>query len=67
MRRRATAGSTVGSPRPTRAGGQPATRHTTVDPTELDGGKHLPFLAPLYLPTGIFRSIRLTDDHRGDH
>ncbi len=63
MSRRATAGPTVGSPRPTRTARQPATRHTTVDPAELDGGKHFPFLAQLYLPPGIFRSIRLTDDH----
>jgi methyltransferase of ATP-grasp peptide maturase system len=62
MRRRATAGPTVGSPRPTRTTQQPATRHTTVDPTELDGGQQFPFLAQLYLPPGIFRSIWLTDD-----
>jgi hypothetical protein len=58
MRRRATAGATVGSPRPTRTTQQPATRH----PSELDGGKQFPFLAQLYLPPGIFRSIWLTDD-----
>jgi hypothetical protein len=58
MRRRATAGATVGSPRPTRTTQQPATRH----PSEIDGGKQFPFLAQLYLPPGIFRSIWLTDD-----
>jgi hypothetical protein len=63
MRRRATASATVGSPRPTRTTQQPATRHTSVDPVELDGGKQFPFLAQLYLPPGIFRSIWLTDDH----
>ncbi|MGQ0778402.1 MAG: protein-L-isoaspartate O-methyltransferase family protein [Pseudonocardiales bacterium] len=62
MRRRATAGPTVGSPRPTRTSEPPATRHTTVDPSELDGGRQFPFLAQLYLPPGIFRSIWLTDD-----
>ncbi|MGH3982798.1 MAG: methyltransferase domain-containing protein [Pseudonocardiaceae bacterium] len=62
MRRRATAGATVGSPRPTRTTQPPATRHTTVDPTELDGGKQFPFLAQLYLPPGIFRSLRLIDE-----
>jgi protein-L-isoaspartate O-methyltransferase len=63
MRRRTTAGPTVGSPRPTRTTQQPTTRHTTVDPAELDGGKQFPFLAQLYLSPGMFRSIQLTDDH----
>ncbi|MGH4008640.1 MAG: methyltransferase domain-containing protein, partial [Pseudonocardiaceae bacterium] len=62
MRRRPTAGATVGSPRPTRTTQPPATRHTTVDPSELDGGRQFPFLAQLYLPPGMFRSIRLTDN-----
>ncbi|MGH3976121.1 MAG: methyltransferase domain-containing protein [Pseudonocardiaceae bacterium] len=61
MRRRATAGPTVGSPRPVRTAQQPATRYTRLDPSELDGGKQFPFLAQLYLPPGIFRSLWLTD------
>jgi methyltransferase of ATP-grasp peptide maturase system len=62
MRRRATAGPTVGSPRPVRTSEPPVSRHTTLDPAELDGGKHFPFLAQLYLPPGMFRSIYLDDD-----
>jgi methyltransferase of ATP-grasp peptide maturase system len=63
MHRRTMAGATVGSPRPTRTTQSPVTRHTTLDPSELDGGKQFPFLAQLHLPPGIFRSIWLTDDH----
>jgi methyltransferase of ATP-grasp peptide maturase system len=61
IRRRATAGPTVGSPRPVRTAQQPITRYTRLDPAELDGGKQFPFLAQLYLPPGIFRSLWLTD------
>ncbi|MDQ3761248.1 MAG: methyltransferase domain-containing protein [Actinomycetota bacterium] len=62
MRRRTTAGPTVGSPRPRKTTQRPTTRYTTVDPTELDGSKQFSFLAQLYLPPGSFRSIRLTDE-----
>ena len=63
MRRRTIAGPTVGSPRPRKTTQSPTTRHTTIDPTELDGSQQFPFLAQLYLPPGSFRSIRLSDDH----
>ncbi|MGQ0776393.1 MAG: hypothetical protein ACT4NY_18525 [Pseudonocardiales bacterium] len=33
-----------------------------MNPAELDGGKMFPLLAQLYLPPGVFRSIRLMDD-----
>jgi hypothetical protein len=32
-----------------------------VDPAELDGGKSFSFLAQLYVPPGMFRSVRLLD------
>jgi methyltransferase of ATP-grasp peptide maturase system len=62
MRRRATAGATVGSPLPVRTTEPSVIRHTALDPAELDGGKHFPFLAQLYLPPGMFRSISVDDD-----
>ncbi|MGH3616349.1 MAG: hypothetical protein ACRDRK_27890, partial [Pseudonocardia sp.] len=65
MRRRAEAGPTVGAPRPARSGDMPTTRHTTVDPAQLDGGQRFPFLAQLHLPHGILRSsIWRADDGR---
>ncbi len=62
MRRRATAGQTVGSPPPIRTTSPPVTRYTALDPAELDRGKYFPFLAQLYLPPDIFRSISIDDD-----
>ncbi|MGH4021655.1 MAG: methyltransferase domain-containing protein [Pseudonocardiaceae bacterium] len=62
MRRRPTSGPTTGTPRPVPTTEPPTTRHTAVDPAELDGGKMFPFLAQLHLPPDMFRSIRLTDD-----
>ncbi|MGH3765325.1 MAG: methyltransferase domain-containing protein [Pseudonocardiaceae bacterium] len=62
MRRRATAGPTVGAPRPARTGAAPTTRTTSVDPTQLDGGARFPFLAQLHLPPGVFRSMWRGDD-----
>jgi methyltransferase of ATP-grasp peptide maturase system len=62
MRRRATAGPNVGTPRPARTGTAPTTRTTTVDPTQLDGGARFPFLAQLHLPPGVFRSMWHSDD-----
>lgn len=61
MRRRATAGPTVGTPRPTRTGAAPTTRMTAVDPAQLDGGARFPFLAQLHLPHGVFRSMWCSD------
>lgn len=61
MRRRPGYGPTTGTPRPVPTTDAPSTRHTTVDPSELDGGRAFPFLAQLYLPSGMLRSIRLTD------
>jgi len=58
MRRRATAGPNVGTPRPRRTNAAPATRTTAVDPAQLDGGARFPFLAQLHLPHGVFRSMR---------
>lgn len=62
MRRRPFHGASVGEPRPIRAGVGQTTRHTTVNPAELDGGKRFPFLAQLYVPHGVFRSIWRSDD-----
>ncbi|MGH3695431.1 MAG: methyltransferase domain-containing protein [Pseudonocardiaceae bacterium] len=62
MRRRATSGPTVGVPRPSRNSAQPTTRHSNTDPAQLDGGAHFPFLAQLYLPHGVFRSMWRSDD-----
>ncbi len=62
MRRRTTAGPAVGDPRPTRTHDRPTTRVTSVDPSELDGGRYFPFLAQLYLPAGMHRSITLDDE-----
>lgn len=62
MRRRATAGPTVGTPRPARTGAAPTTRTTAVDPAQLDGGARFPFLAQLHLPPGVFRSIWRSDN-----
>ncbi|MGH3928395.1 MAG: methyltransferase domain-containing protein [Pseudonocardiaceae bacterium] len=62
MRRRTTIGPTTGTPPPIRTTEPPCTRLTTVDPAELDGGKMFPLLAQLYLPPGVFRSIRLIND-----
>ncbi|HEY2724537.1 MAG TPA: methyltransferase domain-containing protein [Pseudonocardiaceae bacterium] len=61
MRRRSRYGPTTGTPRPVPTTETPTTRHTTVDPSELDGGRPFPFLAQLYLPSGMLRSIRATD------
>lgn len=63
MRRRTGYGPQTGTPPPTRASEPPSTRQTTLAPTELDADKKFPFLAQLHLPSGIFRSIRLLDDH----
>jgi hypothetical protein len=38
------------------------TRTTHLDPTELDGGKKFLFLAQLYLPAGMYRSITMRDN-----
>jgi len=57
MHRRATAGPSVGTPRPRRTDAAPTTRTTTVDPAQLDGGARFPFLAQLHLPHGVFRSM----------
>ncbi len=62
MRRRATAGPTVGPPPPARTTEASTTRDTTLDPGELDGGKYFPFLAQLYLPPGMFHSISIDDN-----
>jgi methyltransferase of ATP-grasp peptide maturase system len=62
MRRRATAGPSVGSPRPARTGATPITRTTALDPAELDGGARFPFLAQLHLPPGVFRGMWHRDD-----
>ncbi|MGQ0776730.1 MAG: methyltransferase domain-containing protein [Pseudonocardiales bacterium] len=60
MRRRATASPTVGTPLPTRTRGLAVTRRTAVDPAELE--QSFQFLAQLYLPPGMFRSISLDDN-----
>ena len=62
MRRRATTGPSVGTPRPARTGAAPTTRTTTVNPTQLDGGARFPFLAQLHLPPGVFRSMWHNDN-----
>jgi methyltransferase of ATP-grasp peptide maturase system len=62
MHRRAAVGATVGSPLPARTAEPPVTRHTALDPAELDGGRSFPFLAQLYLSPGMFRSISVDDE-----
>ena len=62
MRRRPTAGPSVGTPRPIRTHATPTTRTTAVDPAQLDGGARFPFLAQLHLPHGVFRSMWRSDD-----
>lgn len=64
MRRRSTAGATVGTPRPRRTTSIAMTRRTTVDPANLDGGQRFPLLAQVHLPPGLFRSIRRDDNGR---
>jgi methyltransferase of ATP-grasp peptide maturase system len=66
MRRRATAGPNVGTPRPRRTDTALTTRTTTVDPAQLDGGARFPFLAQLYLPHGVFRSMWRRESADGD-
>ncbi len=61
MRRRLTAGPSVGTPRPIRTHAAPTTRTTAVNPAQLDGGARFPFLAQLHLPHGVFRSIWRSD------
>jgi hypothetical protein len=62
MRRRPLHGPSVGDPRPARTGIGQTTRRSMVDPAELDGGKKFSFLAQLYLPHGVFRSIWQSED-----
>ncbi|HEU0087216.1 MAG TPA: hypothetical protein VFQ77_06160, partial [Pseudonocardiaceae bacterium] len=59
--RRTTKGPETGTPPPARTTAAPTTRTTRVDPAELDGGKNFSFLAQLYVPPGMFRSVRLLD------
>jgi methyltransferase of ATP-grasp peptide maturase system len=66
MRRRATAGPTVGTPRPRRTTAAPTTRTTAIDPAQLDGGARFPFLAQLHLPHGVFRSMRRRESTDGN-
>jgi methyltransferase of ATP-grasp peptide maturase system len=62
MTRRTSAGPTTGSPRPVPTTEPPTTRHTTLNPTHVDGNQMFPLLAQLYLPPGIYRAIYLTDN-----
>jgi hypothetical protein len=61
MRRRSTAGPSVGTPRPIRTLAAPTMRTTAVDPAQLDGGARFSS-GQLHLPHGVFRSIWRSDD-----
>jgi methyltransferase of ATP-grasp peptide maturase system len=61
MARRTSAEATTGSPCPTRTTQPPTTRHTTLNPAQIDGTQMFPFLAQLHLPPGMYRAIYLTD------
>jgi len=62
MARRTSAGPITGSPRPVRTTELPTIRDTALNPNQIDGGQWFPFLAQLYLPSGIHRAVYLTDD-----
>ncbi|MGH3930670.1 MAG: methyltransferase domain-containing protein, partial [Pseudonocardiaceae bacterium] len=66
IRHRATAGPSVGTPRPRRTDATPTTHTTTLAPTQLDGGTRFPFLAQLHLPPGVLRSRWRRDPGNGD-
>jgi hypothetical protein len=61
MARRTRAGPSTGSPIPTRTTEAATIRDTTLDPAHVDGTQMFPFLAQLYLPSGMYRAICLTD------
>jgi methyltransferase of ATP-grasp peptide maturase system len=62
MARRTSARPTTGSPRPVPTTEPPTTRHTTLNPVQIDGNQMFPFLAQLHLPPGMYRAIYLTDN-----
>ncbi|MGH4026164.1 MAG: methyltransferase domain-containing protein [Pseudonocardiaceae bacterium] len=62
MRRRTTTGPVTGTPPPTRTTQPSTTRRTAVNPAELDGGARFPLVAQLYLPSGMFHSMRVDDN-----
>jgi methyltransferase of ATP-grasp peptide maturase system len=61
MARRTSAGPITGLPRPTPTTEPATTRHTTLNPAQVDGTQMFPFLAQLHLPPGMYRAVYLTD------